>query len=191
MRCYACSKFSLSILCKTCKDQLFRTTIGTRTIGTLDVISFYKYSALESLLLTKHKPEGYRIYKALAEMTVKPFIEEFVEADDRVVYIVGVDEFVKSGYAHVALLTRAMKTKTSKPLYASLMAQNRVNYSGKDLQFRLANPRNFIYTGKQNIDVILVDDIVTTGITLQEAQKVLLQSGVNVLFALTLADVEE
>jgi competence protein ComFC len=191
MRCYSCSKLSLSIICKRCKEQLFRTTIGTRTIGTLDVISFYKYSALESLLLSKHKPEGYRIYKALAKMTMKPFIEEFVEADDRVVYIVGVDEYVKSGYAHVALLTHAMKTKTSKPLHASLMAQNRVNYSGKDLQFRLKNPRNFKYTGKSDIDVILVDDIITTGITLQEAQKALMQHGVNVLFALTLADVDE
>lgn len=191
MRCYSCSKLSLFIICKKCKEQLFRTTIGTRTIGTLDVISFYKYSTLESLLLSKHKPEGYRIYQSLAEMTMKPFIEEFVEADDRVVYIVGVDEYVKSGYAHVALLTHAMKTKTSKPLYSSLMAQNRVNYSGKDLQFRLVNPRNFKYTGKKNIDVILVDDIITTGITLQEAQKVLMENDVNVLFALTLADVEE
>ena len=191
MRCYACSKLSLHIICKRCKEQLFRTTIGTRTIGTLDVISFYKYSALESLLLTKHKPEGYRIYKALAKMTMKPFIEEFVEADNRDVYIVGVDEFVRSGYAHVALLTHTMKTKHSIPLHSALMARNRVNYSGKDLQFRLANPRDFVYTGKPNIDVILVDDIITTGITLQEAQKVLMQSGVNVLFALTLADVEE
>jgi predicted amidophosphoribosyltransferase len=32
---------------------------------------------------------------------------------------------------------------------------------------------------------------VTTGITLQEAQKVLTSAGVNVLFALVLADVEE
>ena len=191
MRCYSCSKISFSIVCKKCKEQLFGTTIGTRTIGTLDVISFYKYSALESLLLTKHKPEGYRIYKALAKMTMKPFIKEFIEADDRVVYIVGVDEYVKSGYAHVALLTRSMKTKHSIPLHSALMARNRVNYSGKDLQFRLANPRDFVYTGKPNIDVILVDDIITTGITLQEAQKVLIQSGVNVLFALTLADVEE
>lgn len=191
MRCYACSKLSISIICETCMNQLFKPTIGTRTIGTLDVISFYKYATLESLLLSKHKPEGYRIYKALAKMTMKPFIEEFVESDDRVVYIIGIDEYVKSGYAHVALLTHAMKTKTSKPLHATLMAQNRVNYSGKNLQFRLANPRNFIYTGKSNIDVIVVDDIITTGITLQEAQKVLIQSGVNVLFALTLADVEE
>jgi len=191
MRCYSCSKISFNIICKRCKEQLFRTAIGTRTIGTLDVISFYKYSALESLLLTKHKPEGYRIYKALAKMTMQPFIEEFVESDDRDVYIVGVDEYVKSGYAHVALLTHAMKTKHSIPLHSTLMARNRVNYSGKDLQFRLANPRDFVYSGKSNIDVILVDDIITTGITLQEAQKVLMQSGVNVLFALTLADVEE
>jgi len=191
MRCYSCSKLSLKIICKICQEQLFVPTVSTRTVGTLDVISFFKYSTLESLLHTKHKPEGYRIYKALATMTLKPFIEEFVESDDREVYIVGIDETVKSGYAHVALLTRAMRTKYSIPQHSALMAQNRVNYSGKSLQFRLEHPRDFVYTGKSNIDVILVDDIITTGITLQEAQKVLMEHGVNVLFALTLADVEE
>jgi len=191
MRCYACSKLSFRVLCKQCIAELFVANIKTRTVGTLDVISFFRYSTLESLLHTKHKPEGYRIYKVLAEMTVKPFIKEFVESDDRDVYIVGIDEMVKNGYAHVALLTRAMKRPYAIPQHSALMAQNRVNYSGKSLQFRLENPRNFVYTGKSNIDVILVDDIITTGITLQEAQKVLLSHNVNVLFALTLADVEE
>ncbi|WP_373031035.1 ComF family protein [Sulfurovum sp.] len=191
MRCFSCSKLNFNIICKTCVEQLFVPAISTRKVGTLDVISFFKYSSLETLLHSKHKPEGYRIYKALAKMTLKPFIEEFVESDDRDVYIVGIDEYVKSGYAHVALLTRAMKTKYSIPQHSSLMAQNRVNYSGKTLQFRLDHPREFIYNGRSNIDVILVDDIITTGITLQEAQKVLMSHGVNVLFALTLADVEE
>jgi len=191
MRCFSCSQLSLKIICKTCVEQLFVPTISTRKVGTLDVISFFKYSSLETLLHSKHKPEGYRIYKALAKMTMKPFIEEFVESDDRDVHIVGIDEYVKSGYAHVALLTRAMKTKYSIPQHSALMAQNRVNYSGKSLQFRLDNPRDFVYRGESNIDVILVDDIITTGITLQEAQKVLMSHGVNVLFALTLADVEE
>lgn len=191
MRCYACSKLSFKIICKICIDQLFTVKMSTRKVGTLDVISFYKYSALESLLHSKHKPEGYRIYKALAQMTMKPFIEEFVESDPRDIYIVGIDEYVKSGYAHVALLSRALKTKSSTPLHSSLLAQNRVNYSGKSLQYRLENPRDFVYSGKSGIDVILVDDIITTGITLQEAQKVLMENGVNVLFALTLADVEE
>ena len=191
MRCFSCAKLSFKIICETCRKNLFSTTIGTRKVGTLDVIYFYKYSQIESLLHTKHKPEGYRVYKALAKMTVKPFIQEFTEADDMQVYVVGVDEYVKSGYAHVAVLTRTMKTRYVKPLHATLMAQSRVNYSGKSLQFRLEHPRNFSYVGKTDIDVILVDDIVTTGITLQEAQKVLSDSGVNVLFALVLADVEE
>jgi len=188
MRCFSCSKLSFNIICKICEEQLFVPTVSTRKVGTLDVISFFKYSTLESLLLTKHKPEGHRIYKALAKMTMKLFIEEFVESDDRDVYIVGIDEHVKSGYAHVALLTRAMY---SIPQYSVLMAKNRVNYSGKTLQYRLEHPRDFVYTGKSDIDVILIDDIITTGITLQEAQKVLTVHGVNVLFALTLADVEE
>ncbi|UPT78438.1 ComF family protein [Sulfurovum sp. XGS-02] len=191
MRCFSCSKLSFKIICKRCIEQLFIPAISTRKVGTLDIISFFKYSTLETLLHTKHKPEGFRIYKSLANMTMKPFIEEFVESDERDVYIIGIDEYVKNGYSHVALLTRAMKTKSSIIQHSSLMAQNRVNYSGKNLQFRLDNPRDFLYKGKSNIDVILVDDIITTGITLQEAQKVLISHGVNVLFALTLADVEE
>ena len=157
----------------------------------MDVISFYRYASIESLLHTKHKPEGYRLFKELAKLTMKPFIEEFVENNDGDVYVVGVDEYVKSGYAHVSLLTAAMKTETSLAEHASLLATNRVNYSGKSLQFRLDNPRDFVYTGTEDVHAILVDDIITTGITLQEAQKVLMQHGVNVLFALTLADVEE
>jgi len=191
MRCYSCAMWSWTILCTRCKDTLFPIKMGTRKLGTLDVISFYKYTALETLLLTKHKPEGYRIYQALAKMTMKPFIEEFVESDERIIYIIGVDEYIKNGYSHIAILTNAMKTQTSIPLHASLMAQNRVTYAGKGLEFRLHHPREFSYKGKKNIDVILVDDIVTTGFTLHEAYRVLSNHAVNVLFALVLADVEE
>lgn len=191
MRCYACHKLNWEVICDHCKQTLFVPTITTRQIGTLDVISFYKYDAIASLLHTKHKPEGYRIYKKLSQMTLRPFIQEFAEGLEEKVYIVGIDEHVKSGYSHTALLTRAMKTPKSKPLHASLLAKNRISYSGKDLQYRLQHSRDFRYTGKKGIDVILVDDIITTGVTLQEAQSVLLQHGVNVLFALTLADAKE
>jgi len=191
MRCFSCSELSFTIICKRCKGELFVPTVTTRQIGTLDVISFFKYTTLEPLLLSKHKPEGYRIYKALAEITMKPFIQEFAEHDEGEIYVVGVDEYIKSGYSHTALLSRSMKMKHIIPQHSVLMARNRVNYSGKPLQFRLENPRDFVYSGKKGVDVILVDDIITTGITLQEAQKVLIEQGVNVLFALTLADVEE
>ena len=124
-------------------------------------------------------------------MTMKPFIREFAELLEEDVYILGIDEYVGSGYSHTALLTHAMGTKYTKVMHGKLLAQNRVSYSGKDLQFRLNHPREFRYSGKRDIDVILVDDTITTGITLQEAQSVLMQHGVNVLFALTLADAKE
>lgn len=102
-------------------------------------------------------------------------------------YIIGIDESVYSGYSHVALLTHQMRCKGAEVLHSSLMSQSSVKYSGKSLKFRVENSREFIYRGIENIDVILVDDIITTGTTLKEAEIVLNRSRVNTLFALTLA----
>jgi competence protein ComFC len=72
--------------------------------------------------------------------------------------------------------------------YKKLIAKNLVQYAGKDLNFRLNNPRDFEYKGKKNISVILVDDVVTTGTTLKEAKKVLANFGVKVEFSVVLVD---
>ena len=78
--------------------------------------------------------------------------------------------------------------KKDNKLYSTLHSKSSVKYAGKSLEFRLSNPRNFEYKGPKEIDVILVDDIVTTGTTLNEAKEVLKKYGVNVLFCLVLAD---
>jgi len=190
MRCFSCAKLSWSIICDNCQKNFFVPTIKIRKIGTLDVISFYRYTTLEPLLLTKHKPEGYRIYRYLGKMLFRPFAQEFVKYDKSTIHVVGIDEYIKNGYSHIACLTHAMKIKGIEVQYASLMAQNRVSYAGKLLQFRLQNPRNFYYSGKKEVNAILVDDIITTGLTIKEAHKTLASYDVNVLFALTLADVD-
>ena len=191
MRCLSCHKLSLSTFCKRCQTKLLQPTVSKRTFGSLEVYSFFKYQNIEDLLLTKHTPQGFKLYKALAKLSFKPFIKKFMQEEKQTIYIVGIDENIKSGYAHVALLTHEMKSKNVKVEHAKLMAKNRVNYSGRNLQFRLENPRDFVYSGKKNIEAILVDDIVTTGTTLKEAAQVLKQNGVEVLFALTLAGVEQ
>jgi len=190
MRCLSCHKLSVETFCKTCHTNLLQASVSKRVVGNLEVYSFFKYQYIEDLLFTKHTPQGFQVFKALAKLSFKPFMQKFMQEDERTIYVVGVDESVKSGYAHVALLTHEMKMKNVKVQHAKLMARNQVNYSGKKLQFRLENPRDFVYTGKKGVEVILVDDIVTTGTTLIEAVSVLRQSGVEVLFALTLAGVE-
>jgi competence protein ComFC len=89
-------------------------------------------------------------------------------------------------------MTHTILTPLSNPpLNGALLSSNHITYARKTLQYRLDNPRDFRYCGYEGIDAILVDDIVTTGITLQEAQNKLREHGVNVLFALTLADARE
>ena len=188
MRCLACHKLSWQTFCSSCQNRLLQPSITKRKIGSLEVYSFFKYQNIEDLLLTKHTPQGYIVYRALAKQTFRVFIRNFIKEDSREVYIVGIDESIKSGYSHVALLTQQSDYKNTKVLYAKLMATNPVKYAGKGLQFRLENPRKFRYTGKKDIEVILVDDIITTGTTLLEASRVLKQNRVKVLFALTLAD---
>ena len=190
MRCLSCHNFTFQTFCKRCLQRLLQPSVTKRVFNSLEVYSFFKYQHIEDLLLTKHTPQGYNIYRALAQISFKPFIENFIEHDSREIYVLGVDEDVKYGYSHVALLTHEMRYKGVIVLHGKLMAQNDIHYSGKKLQYRLENPREFIYSGKKNIEVILVDDIVTTGTTLKEAKQVLEKSGIKVLFALTLADVE-
>ncbi len=188
MRCLACHKLSWQTFCKPCQDKLLQPSISKRKIGSLEVYSFFKYKNIEDLLLTKHTSQGYIIYRALAKQTFRPFIKNFITEDSRPIYIIGVDESVKNGYSHVSLLTKELNYRESKTLYYRLIATNPIKYAGKNLQFRLENPRNFQYRGEKDIEVILVDDIITTGTTLQEASRVLQQNQVKVLFALTLAD---
>ena len=66
-----------------------------------------------------------------------------------------------------------------------------LKYHGKSLSYCLENPRLFYINKKINTDVILIDDILTTGLTLQNAVKVLEKNNINVLFCITLAYVKE
>jgi competence protein ComFC len=180
----------MATFCKFCQEKLLNPTVTKRMLNGLDVYSFFKYQHIQDLLLTKHTPQGFKVYKALAKLSFKPFIEHFMNENRDKVHILGIDEDVKSGYSHVALLTHEMRHQNVQVLHAKLMANNSINYSGKSFQYRLENPRAFDYRGLKNIEVILVDDIITTGTTLKEAREVLAKNGVEVLFALTLADVE-
>ena len=191
MRCLSCHKLSFSTFCQACQYKLLQPTISKRKIHNLEVYSFYNYQYIEDLLLTKHTPQGYIVYKAFGKMVFKKFIQNFMKHDERDIYVIGIDEHVKFGYSHVSLLTHQMKHPNVKVIHGKLLAKNPISYAGKNLQFRLENPRDFKYRGKRGIQAILVDDIITTGTTLKEAKQVLEQSGVEVLFGLCLADVRE
>ena len=189
MRCHLCLRLSWQPLCKLCLSTILSPTPSKRVLESgLKVYSFYQYGEIANLLHTKHTYVGAKIFSLLAKNSTLPFLKSFNFPQGA--FSIPIDDHVRHGYAHSAVLAHALKSILT-PLYKSLRARNTQTYSGQKLSFRQSHKRDFIATCKSEIDVVLIDDIVTTGTTLQEAQKVLEKHGVNVLFALVLADAKE
>jgi competence protein ComFC len=193
MRCILCHRISLRVVCPSCQSRWLTPHIHRRQIGSLEIVSLFGYSQIEPLLLTKHTPVGYRVFRFFGREFVAPFLETFARQDSATepVAVIGVDEQPSfGGYAHIALLTRPIRHPLLTVRHGRLLARTPVHYAGKDLAYRLDHPRRMTYRPAKPASVILVDDIVTTGLTLQESAYAVASSGKNVLFALTLADAE-
>ena len=187
MRCLLCEKLSWKLICQECIHTKLAPKISRRSLACgLEVISFYPFNEIEYLLKSKYDTIGSKIYATLADTAFRAFAKNFDHPE--IVRAVGIDDRVDKGYAHTAVLARALKSTTIRPLYGRLLAKNDIHYAGRSLEFRLKNPRDLRYTGPNDTDIILVDDLITTGTTLCEAKKSVESTGATVLFALTLAD---
>lgn len=190
MKCLLCASWSFSHICKACQTESLQPSFYKRKIrGNIDVYSFYKYQDIEKLLHTKHTDLGYYIYSILAKIAFKRFAENFDFEED--VVSLGVDEHVKHGYSHTAILNKMLRSEHIKPRFNKITAGSSDTYSGKSFQYRLLHPRRFKVKQFKEKYVILVDDIVTTGMTLTQAVEALEQEGKEVIFCLTLADAEK
>jgi len=189
MKCMLCESLSLTHICASCQETFLRPSIYKRKIlNNIEVISFYKYKDIKDLLHTKHTDIGYYIYSILASNSLKEFAKNFEYTET--VSSIAIDDNIKSGYSHTAILNKSLKSKCIKPEFNKLRAKNSVSYSGKSREFRLMNPRDFIFNGSLTNDIILVDDIITTGSTLSQAINTITNANINPLFCLTLADAD-
>jgi len=187
MRCLLCEDFSITHICKNCqRENLIPEFIRRELFDGVEVFSFYKYDAIKQLLHTKHTDLGYYVYDILAQNSFAKFAKNF--EFDEIVASLSVDDEPKENYSHTAILNKHLTSYCIKPLYARLVAQNQVSYSGKSKSYRLANKRDFDFKDFKQNSCILVDDIITTGTTLSEAIATCKKHHKEVLFCLTLAD---
>ncbi len=190
MRCLLCLNLSLQLICKKCQNIYCKPNRTTRELPDgFKIYSFYKYKEIKELLKTKHTHVGAGVYEILAKNSFAYFKKEFLFSEE--VLAVAIDDFPQSGYSHTAILANALKSKNIKIRFGALRAKNRVNYSGKTLEYRLNNPRDFVYTPGNLKNVILIDDIVTTTTTIFQAKEAVLKTGSIPLFGLTLADARD
>lgn len=186
MRCLNCASFTVFTFCKACKCVLENKSGSKRVVDDLNVYSFYSYDEIKHLVHSKHHLHGLFVYNALANLSFKKFAKETKFKEQ--ILALPIDDDIASGYSHTAILAHSLKNSEIKPKYTILKANSKVKYSGKSLEFRQKHKRGFEISQPINHPVILVDDIITTGTTLKEANEACKKAKVRVLFALTLAD---
>ncbi|MDE5603761.1 MAG: ComF family protein [Helicobacter sp.] len=188
MRCLLCGKWCFTFLCSACYDGINISPKVRQLPFNFRVYSFYEYSHIQYLLTAKYHFIGYKIYKILSYKAVA-YLQDSLKMPLNT-YGVGIDDKIGlRGYAHNAIFLKHLKRVGIKPLFHTLLASNNVSYAGKDLKFRQDNPRNFVlHRNVKGKEVILIDDIITTGLTLQEAKKSIEDAGGRVLMAFVLSD---
>jgi len=185
MRCQLCLNISWHPLCKNCLNTVLIPTPNKRILENgLIVYSAYNYKDIKNLLHSKHTYQGAKIFAQLTKYALLPLVKTFTCKD---IFSLPIDDHTRSGYSHSAVIAHELRS-TVKPLYKKLRAKNHKRYSGQTLHVRTQNRRDFSLTCKENLNVILIDDIVTTGNTLSEAALICKEKNINVLFALTLAN---
>jgi competence protein ComFC len=190
MFCLICGEFSLSHICSTCQELYLRPSLHKRTLENgIQVLSFYNYNEIKELLFTKHTDLGYYIYTILAKNAFYHFSQNFHYPNT--VASIAVDDNPKNNYSHTAILNKQLKSKVITPHYNILRASNPTTYSGKSREYRYKNSRSFTFKEFKEKDIILVDDIITTGSTLLQASTIAKLYSKEVLFCLTLADARD
>lgn len=187
MLCLTCKNLSFQIICKDCQANLLIPSFHKREIedGFFNY-SFYALSELEDLISSKYYFHGDRVFNILAKLSFAKFAENFHFSSK--VLAIPIDDHTRHNFSHTAILAKHLESKIIIPRYNCLKATNIVKYAGKDLEFRQKNPRKFKSIDVVNKNIILCDDLITTGETIKQAKKTLEKKKNEVLFSLTLAD---
>lgn len=205
MRCVNCGAFSLRMICTACAANLAECRLSMRQVEGFSVFYYYGYSEIRELILSKHHEYGAAVLARIASLSLAKFplhlqreisanpqnYETFKTGGVFKFNIVPLDDDARSGYSHTAILARALKSELVEPKFHCLRAQNRVKYSGQSLEFRLKHKRNFKILTPPQFPVILVDDIITSGLSMLQARETLMQGGFMPVCGLVLANAKE
>ncbi len=186
MKCIICGKWSIKLVCNICDNTITLSPQKRISYDGFAVYSFFAYQSVEYLLKSKYHLIGSKIYKILAHKAYSYF-KDNVKGDFSDTYAIGIDDRVERFYSHSGVIVREFR-HIFKPIIGALIATNGIHYAGKSLEYRQHNKKGFIYSGLDNINAILIDDIITSGLSLKEARETLESHGVIVPFALTLCD---
>ncbi len=197
-RCPGCGEIIShdSKFCRECESELVFSKIvqhknkNNRFTGLVSPF-YYRGTAKRMILRYKFKGKKY-IYKIMAEYMLRKFEENYSLIDfDYITYIpMSFSEYVERGFNQTNLLAKSLSKKTNiickKLIKKTRKTKHQMNLNSKDRETNLKN----CFKSAENIKgktILLVDDIKTTGTTLNECSKVLKKAGAKDIYCITFA----
>jgi ComF family protein len=190
-RCLACGILSQD-LCTSCREEWRFQTFRTR-IDNLLVISSAPYNSVAKQILLASKEDGIRQGDDLLVLALENSLRQFSHFDITPSTLVPIPSSRKSnrkrGRDFVCDIASRLGESSSHSVQSLLIHDRRIlDQSGLSAVSRAENVKEafrvLVHHARPR-QVILVDDLLTTGATLREAARTLESSGVHVSGAIT------
>lgn len=159
-----------------------------------EILNLYEYTGIikKKILQYKFGNQKY-LYKFFAHILSEKLNELKIDFDIIISVPISMTRYKERGYNQSFLIAKELSKILKKEIYKKALRKCKNNKRQSDLNIE-ERQKNVLgvyqYKSKKaltNKKVLLVDDIYTTGATLNECAKVLKQSGCNKVIAVTIA----
>ncbi|MDY6935654.1 MAG: ComF family protein [Spirochaetota bacterium] len=183
-RCEVCSGVVINGICAICSDRRFYITKN---------IVIAEYTGVMKEILHNYKfNKKIRLYKQLCRLSFPHIVKHRDHFDILTAVPMNSRKKWKRGFNQSELVARELADRLNIKFY-TLLKEKIYSKTQKDLGFRdrFLNILDRYEMKKSNIlngeKILLVDDIFTTGATINECARILMSSGADSVYSLTLA----
>lgn len=202
--CGFCNRINSDFLCDRCKNKLNSMKISMVDNYIDAPVYFdehffmfkYEKEIREEILKYKFDEKSY-MYKSYAKILFEDNIlrSNFIDKYDCIISVpIHKRRFKERGYNQSELIARELSLKLGKKYYSDILIKNKniVAQSSLDRLNRVRNIKDAFVFGKninhiRKKNVVLFDDVFTTGATVNECARVLKEAGANFVGVLTIA----
>lgn len=199
-KCGFCDAINKECTCKKCKIKLEYICTNDK-MKKIDnkffdyyISSYYYEDIVRKIILDfKFKNKKY-LYKSLSEKLIQNLIKANIGWIDYIVYVpISFKRFLERGYNQSYLIAKHISKKTNKPIlkYVLKKTKNNKKQSSLKINERFENVQNVYRVMRKDIikgkNILLLDDIYTTGATVNECSKVLKEAGAGQILVATVA----
>lgn len=178
-----------TLLCSWCSDVLVAAPVRRETAEGMPVVAALTYEGVPARCIRRLKEEGETMLARPLGSALRAAVDEFTGAGVRPVLVpipTGRAAFRRRGYRVPEMLIRRAGLPSSRLL---LPARVTADQRGLDIEERRRNVARSMRArhARGGEEVLLIDDVITTGATLDEGARALNDAGFRVCGAVTLA----